>query len=278
MAVKASDTITLVKVDDGETGTGVSNITKEFYVSTSKTLQVGGSWGTTMPEWSVGNYLWKRDKIVYKDPVRTEYTEPECDSSWEAVNDVEQDIKNAQDAADKAGDDANDAINQAIEAKASLELLEKSIETLVTDENGASMMVQTPTGWKYNMGAFESTLGNAIKDIDTINGDVGKVSEIANKTNQLANDLALKTAYINMSTDENNSPCIELGKSDNEFKLRITNTSIDFMQGSQKIAYITNKSLYIQSSVVTDEMQIGDGVGFIWKRRSSGNMGLRRKG
>lgn len=94
-------------------------------------------------------------------------------------------------------------------------------------------------------------------------------------TSQLANDVATKTAYINMSTDDTGSPCIELGKSDNEFKLRITNTSIDFMQGSQKIAYITNQSLYIQSSVVTDEMKIGDESGYIWKKRSNGNMGLR---
>ena len=74
---------------------------------------------------------------------------------------------------------------------------------------------------------------------------------------------------------ETGSPCIELGKSDNEFKLRITNTSIDFMQGAQRIAYITNQSLYIQSSVVTDEMKVGDESGYIWKKRSNGNMGLR---
>lgn len=47
------------------------------------------------------------------------------------------------------------------------------------------------------------------------------------------------------------------------------------MQGAQRIAYITNQSLYIQSSVVTDEMKVGDESGYIWKKRSNGNMGLR---
>lgn len=73
----------------GATGTGVSSIAIEFYLSTSKTTQSGGSWTTTMPTWSSGKYLWTRNKIVYKNPTSTVYTTPICDSSWEAVNEVE---------------------------------------------------------------------------------------------------------------------------------------------------------------------------------------------
>lgn len=120
-----------------------------------------------------------------------------------------------------------------------------------------------------------TTTTSPYEGITDVKGDVDEVNQLANNASQLANDVATKTAYINMSTDDTGSPCIELGKSDNEFKLRITNTSIDFMQGSQKIAYITNQSLYIQSSVVTDEMKVGDESGYIWKKRSNGNMGLR---
>ena len=78
-----------------------------------------------------------------------------------------------------------------------------------------------------------------------------------------------------MTTDSTGSPCIELGKSDNQFKLRITNTSIDFMEGSSRIAYIDNQTLYIERAVIKNELQIGEGTGFIWKKRSNGNMGLR---
>lgn len=195
-----------------------------------------------------------------------------------APEDVQEGIDNAQDTADKAEGDASNALNQVVDAKATLSLLQSSIETLVTDANGASMMTQTSTGWTFNMGGFESALDKATNDITAIYGDISAVTDIANAADQLAKDIANKTAYINMSTDEDGAPCIELGKTDNEFKLRITNTSIDFMQGSQKIAYITNQSLYIRSSVVTDEMQIGEGTGFIWKKRSNGNMGLRSIG
>lgn len=73
----------------GAVGTGITSITTEYYLSTSKTTQTGGSWITTQPTWSTGKYLWTRSKIVYKNPTSTTYTTPICDSSWEAVNDIE---------------------------------------------------------------------------------------------------------------------------------------------------------------------------------------------
>ena len=73
----------------GATGKGVSSITEEYYLSTSKTTQSGGSWVTTPPTWSSGKYMWTRSKIVYTNPASTVYTAPVCDSSWEAVNEVE---------------------------------------------------------------------------------------------------------------------------------------------------------------------------------------------
>lgn len=79
---------------DGADGTGISYMTVEFYLSTSKTTQTGGSWTTTMPTWTSGKYLWVRNKIVYKNPASTKYTTPICDSSWEAVNEIEVGGKN----------------------------------------------------------------------------------------------------------------------------------------------------------------------------------------
>lgn len=73
----------------GATGTGVSSITEEYYLSTSKTSQTGGSWTTTPPTWSNGMYVWTRSKIVYTNPSSTAYTTPICDSSWEAVDNME---------------------------------------------------------------------------------------------------------------------------------------------------------------------------------------------
>lgn len=78
-----------------------------------------------------------------------------------------------------------------------------------------------------------------------------------------------------MTTDDAGDPCIELGKSDNDFKVRITNTSIDFMEGGSRIAYLSNSTLYIEKAVIKNQLQIGEGSGFVWKTRSNGHMGLR---
>lgn len=192
-----------------------------------------------------------------------------------APEDVQQGIDNAEQDAANANGKIDDAIPRIEYAESELEILNTSISSLVVDQDGSSLMTQTSGGWQFNIGGIQDSLNQARSDLDAVESDMAGVSELANKTSDLANDIAEKTAYINMSTDEDGQPCIELGKTDNDFKLRITNTSIDFMQGTQKIAYISNHQLYIQSSVVTDELKIGDGVGWIWKRRTNGNLGLR---
>lgn len=72
----------------GQTGTGIDSITEEYYLSTSKTSQNGGSWVTTPPTWQSGKYIWTRSKIVYKNPASIVYTEPICSSEWEAINNI----------------------------------------------------------------------------------------------------------------------------------------------------------------------------------------------
>ena len=79
----------------GVVGTSVESITQEYYLSTSKAEQTGGSWVTTPPSWVRGQYLWTRFKIAYENPDKTEYTTPVCDSSWESSNDMEVEVKDS---------------------------------------------------------------------------------------------------------------------------------------------------------------------------------------
>lgn len=87
-------------------------------------------------------------------------------------------------------------------------------------------------------------------------------------------DLGLIGDYVHITTYDG-EPCIELGESDSDFKLLITNTRIMFMEGSDVPAYINNRSLHIKKAVVKEELCQG---GFVWKVRSNGNMGLVWKG
>lgn len=259
----------------GTEGTGIESITSEYYLSTSKDSPTGGSWSSTAPTWSNGMYVWTRSKIVYKNPVSTEYTEPICDSSWEAVNEVKDDIDNAQQTADEAMSSAESTDSRVTVAESTIQQLVDQISMLVTDENGNSMMTQTSDGWRFDISSITSSINDAVNQINDLSSSSSEVANAVDNLNSLVNDLSTKTAYIVMTTDETGSPCIELGKSDNDFKVRITNTSVDFMDGTSKIAYVSNQALYIEKAIIKDEIQIGEGSGFVLKRRSNGNMGIR---
>lgn len=87
-------------------------------------------------------------------------------------------------------------------------------------------------------------------------------------------DLGRIGDYVHIGTYEG-EPCIELGETDSDFRLIITNTRIMFMEGSDVPAYINNQSLHIKKAVVEEELQQGN---FVWKIRDNGNMGLVWKG
>lgn len=403
----------------GSDGKSVSSITVEFYLSTSKTTQTGGAWSTTLPTWSTGKYLWTRQKIVYTNPSSTSYTTPICDSSWEAVNeievggrnlvlnsgtevtngnynigsywlspyssdkvgktdhpilvegdtytisvkakiasgtnitkfcaywsgyvwfaewtpvfdenhiytktfvanhtsgdstvhdqlsfyvfpssatrgestiywvkiekgtkatdwtpapeDIDEGIANAQDVADQANDAVIDVDTRVTEAESTIEQLSNMIANLVTDENGGSLMTQTSDGWTFNMSSITNNLETIKNEMASMEDDHSATNDALGKLTDLVNDVANKTAYITIATDNNGDPCIELGKTDNLFKVRITNTAIDFLEGSTRIAYANNNTFYATKLIARDGIQIGSGPAYEWRTRSNGNLGL----
>ena len=52
---------------NGEDGRGVTSIVEQYYLSTSSSSLVGGSWSTTAPAWVNGKYIWTRSVITYTD-------------------------------------------------------------------------------------------------------------------------------------------------------------------------------------------------------------------
>ena len=168
-------------------------------------------------------------------------------------------------------DNLNSRIDQA---QSMIDQLSNMISQLITDSNGGSLMTQTPDGWTFNMSSISdnlTTIKDAMIDMENKQDDSNSALE---KLSNLVNDVANKTAYITMSTDENGDPCIELGKTNNQFKVRITNTAIDFLEGSMRIAYANNNTFYTEKMIVKNELQIGETIGFVWKTRPNGNMGL----
>ena len=76
--VKGKNGISIGDITDGRS---VSSITEEYYLSTSKTELLNGSWSIEIPEKTSDTYIWTRSKIVYYNPTETEYTTPILDNS-----------------------------------------------------------------------------------------------------------------------------------------------------------------------------------------------------
>lgn len=192
-----------------------------------------------------------------------------------APEDVATDIADVADKASDALDKANANENRLKEVSEALLSVEENIKALVTGANGSSLMTQTTNGWTFDISKIQQTVSDSANAISNLNTNLDSTNSLLDKTRDLLNDVTAKTAYINFATDDSGNPCIELGKNDNPFKLRITNTSMDFMQGSQRIAYLSNHQLYIESSVITDSIYIGNDHTYIWKKRANNHLGLR---
>ena len=63
------------KGNTGDTGKGVKAVVAQYYLSSSKTSQTGGSWSETQPAYKKDYYYWTRTKITWTDNTTT-YTTP----------------------------------------------------------------------------------------------------------------------------------------------------------------------------------------------------------
>lgn len=65
------------KGPSGNDGKGVKSFGILYYLSTSSSSLVGGSWSTTPPTWQNGKYLWSKTKVTYTDNSTWE-SDPVC--------------------------------------------------------------------------------------------------------------------------------------------------------------------------------------------------------
>ena len=177
------------------------------------------------------------------------------------------DVQMAQSTADTAQETARIA-------ETLIQQLSQSIAMLVTDGKGTSLMTQTEDGWTFSTSDIQTNVSRIANDLHDLTDELGSAVNTIDVLTRAVNDLGEIAEYVKIGTYDN-EPCIELGESDSEFKMRITNTRILFMEGSNTVAYISNQSLNIKKAVIEDELQQG---GFVWKVRSNGNMGLIWKG
>ena len=202
-------------------------------------------------------------------------------SDWSpAPKDSQIEIDDAQESADNAQSSVDDVEERVATTESSISVLSNSISSLVVDENGESLMEQTSDGWRFNMSSTIETITGAKKDIDDINGTINEtISPAVEKIGGLEDTLKSLESYIDFGT-RNGEPYIELGNIHSDFKVIITNTSIQFTHGTDSPASIKvdeygQSYLEIDKANVTDELQFG---GFALKERANGNVGFVWKG
>lgn len=177
-------------------------------------------------------------------------------------------------SSDQAREDlAKDFEERINDVQASVEILRDSLSLMVQDENGASLMEQTETGWVFSMGETltqlqdaANTLRELSENVDNQGGSIEALEHVVTGLEELSN-------YVRITT-VGDEPAIELGN-ESSFKVRITNTAIQFMDGTTVPAYVSNQSLKIEKAEVEQELTFG---GFSFAERSNGNMGLMWKG
>ena len=226
----------------GATGTGVASMTQQYYMSNSKTEQIGGSWVYSMPTWSIGKYLWTRYEVTYKNPTSTIYTTPVCDSSWEAVN--EETIKR----------------QAAIDTKAN-EITSKVSETYVSNSAFANYQTTVESQFTQTKDYFSWTLGQSIKD--TKNDFKGQINGVSGAVDDLNKTTSEIKSYMEYKGDT-----LTLGKSDSKFKTQITSQEWAILKNTEKVTYINDKTMYITDGQFTKSLNVG-AFGFVPRENGS---------
>ena len=175
---------------------------------------------------------------------------------------------------DLAQSTAEAAQETASRSETLIQQLSESISMLVTDGNGTSLMTQTDSGWTFSTAEIQTKIASTAENLSNLTDELGDTNHTVDVLRQAVADLGEIAEYVKIGTYDD-EPCIELGEGDSEFKLRITNTRILFMEGSSVIAHFTNQSLHIKKAVIEEELQQGE---FVWKARANGNLGLIWKG
>ena len=182
-----------------------------------------------------------------------------------------EEVENAQETANEANGKADDATDRLSEAEILIDSINSCITSLVTDENGTSLMTQTSDGgWTFSIADMQNSVNATSESLGALLENYEDTESAVTVLEQAVADLGVAAEYVKITTYDD-EPCIELGESDSVFKVLITNTRIMFKEGSNTPTYISNKGLVTENIEVENEFRTGN---WVWKVRSNGNLGL----
>lgn len=119
---------------DGTNGKGATELVPEYYLSTSSTGLVGGSWSAEQQEWQQGHYYWTRQKVTWTDGT-TSYTDAVLETALNSANSV---AANAAESAAGRIDTLEQNVadlSESLSTRATVQQLEASIAQLMPKDN-----------------------------------------------------------------------------------------------------------------------------------------------
>lgn len=155
------------KGDTGAAGKGVKSIVPQYYLSTSKTSQTGGSWSATQPAWQPNHYLWTRSYITWSDNT-TSTTTPILAQALNDANqkgyDNAQNLETIKKTVTKQGSSLETMETQIKEKVWKEDITTEVKKISVGGRNLAESTNQGVTGWSWGMQTGGCTLSEVVEN------------------------------------------------------------------------------------------------------------------
>lgn len=192
----------------GEDGISVLTLQEQYYLSTSSDMPEGSAWGTEIPEWQSGHYIWKRYQVTWSDQTTT-YTDPVLDRAMNHANEAaeyaSQQAEEAQNSAQAAQESAAGADTAASAAQAAADNAVQSAQ--VANETAASA--------KEDAEAAQAAADEANAEVTLINNEITEIKEDAV---QIRGELAAEVETITETLESSYTKKTELEETEASLK------------------------------------------------------------
>lgn len=256
---------------DGANGASVTITGKSvtYQVGTSGTTAPTGTWSSSIPATSPGQYLWTKTVVTYSDGKSTESYSVSRNGSDGAPGKDGKDGAIASNTAptdktkvwldtsvkppllkrwdgEKWGLVNNDEINNKIET----ELVEATSSIIKSSEEITLGIVQGYVTTE-DLDKYKETINNQFTT--NKNGFDFQFTQIKEQLGGLGGEITAQKQYIRLANGE-----IIIGKSDSPVKAVFTNDSLKFLYNDQEVAKFTNNTLEVKSISVNTQVRFTD--------------------
>lgn len=219
--------------EQGVQGIGISDRKTQYYLSSSQTECLEGTWTDTMPAWEAGKYLWIKDVITWTDDSVTE-TNPILAG---AINSANEEAHSAQ----------NNITQVQQEMSSSLEQTEEYILSTVTEgyyskEDTEALLAEMSTQIEQDAGAIEI-----------------RFQQLQQQITEAGDTIVEQNQFIRLENGE-----VIIGKSDSPIVSVYTNNALEFRYNGVTVARFTNEVLEVRNTSVENQLKLHNN--WAWRR------------